>query len=243
MKCFDGKTAFVVGGTGGIGRSVCSVLAQECSKLIVHGRDEKKLIKVEKEMKDNVNIETCLVDFSEKSNISPLNFHLKQKCHDADILCMCYGPFLQKSLHEMSDFDWDFVAQNNYVLAGKIISECLRSMVEKKWGRLILIGGTRTDVIRGFRSNAAYAGAKTALEVVAKSVAMEYSKYNITCNVVLPGFVQTEYLSAELTKSLVDKSPVNALISPDKIAEAVLFLLKNNNINGTLLSIDDGWNP
>ena len=44
-------------------------------------------------------------------------------------------------------------------------------------------------------------------------------------------------------KMLIEKTPNKCLISPDEIADAVIFLISGNNINGVLFNLDSGWNP
>jgi NAD(P)-dependent dehydrogenase (short-subunit alcohol dehydrogenase family) len=116
-------------------------------------------------------------------------------------------------------------------------------MMKKQFGRIIVFGGTRTNSINGFRTNSVYGGAKTALCSLVKSVAAEYGKYGITCNGILPGFIETEYLSEETKLMLAKKMPQGKLIGAESIAETALFLLKQDAVNGVLLNVDEGWMP
>jgi NAD(P)-dependent dehydrogenase (short-subunit alcohol dehydrogenase family) len=116
-------------------------------------------------------------------------------------------------------------------------------MIKNEYGRIVVFGGTRTQTVNGFRTNAVYAGAKTALCSFVKSVAAEYGKYNITCNGILPGFVETEYITQETKELLKTKMPRKELISPKNIAETIFFVTKCRSINGALINIDEGWMP
>ena len=84
--------------------------------------------------------------------------------------------------------------------------------------------------MRSYKTNEAYAGAKTAISVLVKSVSAEYRKYGVTCNAVLPGFVN----------GAKDKSDA---ISANSVAQSAFYLIQNENLNGVLLNVDRGWQP
>jgi len=216
------KNAVVIGGTGGIGFELAKILCKNECRVCVTGRHDPC----------SQNLEFVQTDFM--SGNKPLDLTenplLKKKLNTADILCVSYGPFVQKPLHLTSAQDWQNLALFDYALAGIAVSSVLPGMMERKFGRILLFGGTRTDSIRSYKTNAAYAGAKTAISVLVKSVSAEYRKYGITCNAVLPGFVNG-------AKDKCDE------ISAVSVAESAFFLVKNENLNGVLLNVDRGWQP
>ena len=113
-------------------------------------------------------------------------------------------------------------------------------MIDRRWGRILLFGGTNTDTVRGFTSTAAYSAAKTALGVIAKSVAKAAGAYGVTCNVVCPGLTDTEYTTGELLKYNREKSPGGRPLNPNQVAKAALAVISNPSINGAILTVDDG---
>lgn len=135
------------------------------------------------------------------------------------------------------------MAMKNLAFPGALVSAVLPHMISSGWGRILLFGGTRTDTIRGFATNAAYAAAKTALASLAKSVALSYASSGITCNVICPGFIDAANLDSGTKKALAAKNPDGNLISPTDIAELAMILLKNGLYNGTVITADKGWNP
>lgn len=135
------------------------------------------------------------------------------------------------------------MAMKNLAFPGALVSAVLPHMIASRWGRILLFGGTRTDTIRGFATNAAYAAAKTALSTLAKSVAMAYASSGITCNVICPGFVDSPKVDSVAKQALAAKTPDGILISPADIAELAMMLLKNGLYNGTVVTADKGWNP
>lgn len=240
-----GKTALIIGGSGGIGKAIALQLAANGTNLIVQGSNKEKLSKLEQQIKTlgtNVKVSTIEMLFNRKTATEQLKT-LKSLQDSADILIVGFGPFLQKALHLTTDQEWDDTVYWNYTFPGQLISNSLSKMQESNFGRILVFGGTRTHFVNGFRTNAAYSGAKTALCSLVKSVSIEYASKGITCNAVIPGFVETEYLSSELIETLKNKMPQNKLISPDEIAKAALFLLESDSLNGVLLNIDSGWTP
>jgi NAD(P)-dependent dehydrogenase (short-subunit alcohol dehydrogenase family) len=111
-------------------------------------------------------------------------------------------------------------------------------MAKKGWGRILLFGGTNTDVIRGYSTSTAYSAAKTALGVIAKSVAK--SSPGVSCNVVCPGLTDTEYLGEDSLQYNREKSPGNKPLAPEDIARVCMCILENPAINGAVIPVDKG---
>lgn len=243
MESIDGKTALIIGGSGGIGSCICTALAGCGVHLIIHGGSESTPFDVLAEnLGQRVRVEKR-IQYFESNFLADFNSTpLYKDAQKADIICVCFGPFVQKALEDTDSADWGRAALN-YLLPGVIVSAALRPMIKRAWGRFLFFGGTRTDRINAFRTNAAYAGAKTALSSLVRSVALTYAAQGITCNAVLPGFTRTEYVSEAARKMLAAKMPQKKLVEPAEIADAAVFLLQNPMLNGVLLPVDGGWAP
>jgi NAD(P)-dependent dehydrogenase (short-subunit alcohol dehydrogenase family) len=115
-------------------------------------------------------------------------------------------------------------------------------MRERSYGRILLFGGTRTDSIRAYASNAAYAAAKTGLGVLVKSIAAEYSAWNIGAFLLCPGFVDTEYLSPGLRAELEQRSPGGRLLEAGSLADfgADLVAADPPIASGAIINLDGG---
>jgi NAD(P)-dependent dehydrogenase (short-subunit alcohol dehydrogenase family) len=236
--------ALVIGGSGGIGHEIAKRLSHDVSLLGIHaGSDSQKLAELIDYTEKNTKVATFIQHFSLEEGTKAFFQSFKQSAlnvflEDTDILCICFGPFLQKPVHLMTEKEWLDISFFNYTFPGFLISQALPSMMRKEFGRILVFGGTRTEYIRGFKTNAAYGGAKTALCSLVQSVSSSYASKNIRCNAILPGFVDTEYIDESQRKERIRLGA--PLISLDKIADAAVFLLKSEHISGELLRVDGG---
>lgn len=224
---FYGKKAVVVGGTGGIGLSMARLLQGAGAEVHLIGRHKV------------LGFKNTILDLDDPENI----LELTEIVRLVDILVLARGPFLQKPLHETNPEDWQNTVYANTILPGILISSVLKNMCSSSWGRILVMGGTRTNTIQGFKTNATYGAAKTALSSLVQSVAISYGDKGVRCNALCPGFVDTEYIGFEEKNELAKKNPDGKMISVDEIATAGLFLLENTVLNGVLLPVDKGWVP
>jgi NAD(P)-dependent dehydrogenase (short-subunit alcohol dehydrogenase family) len=128
----------------------------------------------------------------------------------------------------------------NLLFPGMLVSAFLPGMLERGWGRILLFGGTNTDAIRGFTTTAPYSAAKTALAVLAKSVARSACHRDVACNILCPGLTDTEYLDEAARSYNREKSPGGRALRPEEIAAFALEVLASPCLNGAVIPVDGG---
>jgi NAD(P)-dependent dehydrogenase (short-subunit alcohol dehydrogenase family) len=157
----------------------------------------------------------------------------------ADILVCAFGPFLRSPLDGMSRAEWRRMCELNLALPGYLVSSAVGGMSGRGYGRIILLGGTGTDVLRGYKTVAAYSAAKIGLGVIAKSVAESYGRSNVSCNVIVPGFVETEYLNEAEKVSFAGYTRTGRLTDPRSVAKwaAEMVCSAEGLPNGAILEL------
>ena len=249
---FSGKKALVIGGTGGIGKAVALGLAQKGAEVIVHGGSSQQRL-------DDTIAALRTICGKGEGFLLPINGPeaaagilarvsapgitaeaIQGRCSPLDILVCAWGPFKQGSLETLDRDFWQYMAESNLVFPGVLVSMAISGMVERNWGRILLFGGTNTDTIRGFSTTTAYSAVKTALGVIAKSVAKSAGSCGVTCNVLCPGLTDTEYTGEALLRYNREKSPGGKPLSAEQIANSALAILENPGFNGAVVPVDQG---
>jgi NAD(P)-dependent dehydrogenase (short-subunit alcohol dehydrogenase family) len=267
-KVFARRNALVIGGTGGIGRALARGLAERGASLIIQGGSSRQRLeaalwelRAAGAVAEGFLEQADLPGAAERILLRAGNmlaappFRQDSLAGEAsfpgrllpDILVCAWGPFKRAALEETAPEDWENLVKNNLIFPGTLISLSLNGMFKKGWGRILLFGGTNTDVLRGFTTTAAYSAAKTALGVLAKSVARSVGKAavpgsvpELTCNVICPGLTDTEYLGEAAGAYNRERSPGGRVLSPGEVAAAALAVLENPGINGAVIPIDQG---
>lgn len=242
QSTFTGKKALVVGGSGGIGRWLSKILAERGASVFFQGAHENKVARLVEEIKTaggNAEGYVYIID-----SVAEFCGFLKG-FWDFDIVVSAYGPFLQKSLATYSPQDWEHLVLHNLALPGALVSLYLPGMLQRKFGRFLFFGGTRTDTLLTYKTNAAYAAAKAGLNVLVKSLAAEGRDHNVASLLVCPGLVDSEYLDTAAREALCAKAPDGKLISAKTVAETALNLLDADPCvaSGAIISLDSGFSP
>jgi 3-oxoacyl-[acyl-carrier protein] reductase len=235
---FSGKKALIVGGTGGIGRAVALALAERGAELTVHGgSSEERLESTLRAIRERgAKGDGFLLRIEGPASAE----EIIARAPTPDILVCAWGPFKRGKLEALDREFWQNMVESNLVFPGVLVSLALRGMMERKWGRILLFGGTNTGVIRGFTSTTAYSAAKTALGVLAKSTALTAAASGVTCNVLCPGLTDTEYTTEEMLRYNSEKSPGGKPLRPEQLACTAIHILEDASLNGAVIPVDQG---
>jgi len=240
----SGRRALVVGGSGGIGAALCRELARHGASLVVHGGSSAGRLEglIDGLKRSGAEAKGFLMELEGKQGSIGRLVQALPSLGRIDILVLAFGPFLRASVARTSAEDWERLSLLDLALPGALSSALLPGMAERGWGRILLFGGTRTDSIRAYSSNAAYAAVKTGLGVLAKSLAVEGASRGVSCVLVCPGLVDTEYLTEADRVEYRARAPGGLLLSPEDLARASVQLIAADPCaaSGAIVNLDGG---
>ena len=109
-----------------------------------------------------------------------------------------------------------------------------------KWGRIINIS---TDAAHAHIANVSYAASKHAIESYSRSAAMELGKYGITVNIVVPGPIQTGYITPKIEARIATDTPLSRAGQPEDVADVIVFTASEQArwLTGQLIYVGGGW--
>ena len=237
----QGKIALVTGATRGIGRAVAEELVSKGAFVIGTATSEKGAESISAYLGENGN--GLVLNVADQASFVAVLEQIKQEFGDIDILVNNAGITRDNLLMRMKDEEWFDILQTNLSSVYHLSKAMLRTMMKKRFGRIINIGSVVGSMGNAGQTN--YCAAKAGLIGFSKALAKEVASRGITVNVVAPGFIatdMTEVLSEELKNNLLTQIPAGRLGEPKDIAKAVAFLASEDAsyINGTTLHVNGG---
>jgi 3-oxoacyl-[acyl-carrier protein] reductase len=154
------------------------------------------------------------------------------------------GPAGRVPLAEIDLAEWNDVLAVNLTGALLCCQSVLPAMVQRQFGRIVLIGSLAGRTMPRIAS-AGYVAAKSALAGLARSIVSEYSRHGITANTICPGRIITEMTGpAEMpaNQAALERIPLGRLGTPEDIARVVEFVLRLDSgfINGAIIDVNGG---
>lgn len=246
----ENKVALITGAYGGMGRASARLFVQEGASVVLAGRKEEKGRALEKEINDaggkamfvklDVTDQTQWEDAVQKTKETFGALHILVNIVGSNELSMIPNVDLDK---------WNeiFEINVNSVIIG--VQACAQLMKDSGGGSIINIGSV-AGITGNFSS--AYSSSKWALEGLSRSIAYTLADWGIRCNVIQPGFIETDMTSGmmnnPLAKKLMGKTLDNTILlrrvgKAEEIGHAVLFLASDESsyITATDIVVDGGW--
>lgn len=250
MGRFDGRVAFVTGGSRGIGKGIVQLFAQEGAKVAFIDLNEEALADTTNELREKgYKVYSKIANVTDAEQVEQAFKEVKDTFGSVDILVNNAGIIRDNLLFKMTDSDWQTVMDVHLKGSFNAARAAQKYMVEQKYGRIINISSTSA---LGNRGQANYAAAKAGLQGFTKTLAIELGRYGITANSVAPGFIETEMTKEtaarigisfeDLIKHSVAGIPVGRSGKPEDIANAVAFFAdeKSSFVNGQVIYVAGG---
>lgn len=240
----EGKIALVTGASRGIGRAIAMELAHRGATIAVNFRSSVGAAEdLRKEIHQmGCNCELFQENISDRQEARKLIHDVVDCFHGIDILVNNAGITRDRSIRKMTDEDWAEVIDTNLNSIFYCTSAALPTMIDHKYGRIVSIASFVGQA--GNFGQANYAASKAGIIGLTKVLALELARYNITANVVAPGFTETEMVSAIPTtviEQILARIPLRRLALPAEIAKAVAFLVcEGDYITGQQINVNGG---
>ena len=240
----SGKVAIVTGGSRGIGFATAKILSENGAKVIITGKDKKRLEKATSEISGSIGI---IGDIRNTQDVKNVVSKTVKKFGRIDILVNNAGIFPKiKQLHKIEDNEWDEVLDVNLTGQFRFTREVI-PYLQKTSGSIINISSDAgLKAYQGFNADA-YSASKAALIILTKCWALEYSKDKIRVNCICPGVVDTDmtkpFLKTEKDKEFINNEhPIGRIGQPDEIGKAVLYFASDDAswTTGAILTVDGG---
>ena len=202
----QGKIALVTGATRGIGRAVAEELVSKGAFVIGTATSEKGAESISAYLGEKGK--GLVLNVADQASIDAVLEQIKQEFGDIDILVNNAGITRDNLLMRMKDDEWFDILQTNLSSVYHLSKAMLRTMMKKRFGRIINIGSVVGSMGNAGQTN--YCAAKAGLIGFSKALAKEVASRGITVNVVAPGFIatdMTDVLSEELKNKILTQIP------------------------------------
>lgn len=230
---FVSRSILVTGGNRGIGLAIAQRLAADGHKVAVTHRGSgapEGLFAVECDVTDNDAVDRAFKEVEEHQG-------------PVEVLVSNAGLSADAFLMRMTEEKFEKVINANLTGAFRVAQRASRSMQRNKFGRMIFIGSVSGSW--GIGNQANYAASKAGVIGMARSIARELSKVNVTANVVAPGYIDTDMtraLDERIQEGALQFIPAKRVGTAAEVAGVVSFLASEDAsyISGAVIPVDGG---
>jgi citronellol/citronellal dehydrogenase len=236
---FQDKIVFVTGGGSGIGYTIAQKFLELGATVYIASRKQERIDKAVEELKAFGNVIGTTMDIRDETQIEAVAQQIKAGNGRLDILINNAGGQFPTAAEMMSPNGFRAVINNNLngtFLVTQIMAKTF--FIPQKEGNI-------TNIYRGFPGMAHTGAARAGVDNLTKSLAVEWSRFNIRVNAIAPGIIQSSGLDqypAAFLQGINKKIPMKRTGTVDEVAWPTLFLASplSSYVTGETLYVDGG---
>jgi 3-oxoacyl-[acyl-carrier protein] reductase len=245
MGLLDGRVALVTGGSRGLGRALCRVLAREGAAVAFnYSRSEDEAQAALADLRAaGAKASAFRVSVLDKPGLDAMVKGIEAELGPVDILINNAGVGQVVPLALMEEADWDRMLDTHVKGAFLATQAVLRGMVRQKRGSVLNIGSLAG--VKMLQAPVHYCTAKAALKGFTEGLAKEVGRYGIRVNCLAPGVLEagvSEYLPPAKREQYLQHCAVGRTGTLEEVAEVAAFLVSDRNsyMNGATVLVDGG---
>lgn len=249
----DGKVALITGATGSLGAAISRAFAANGADLAIVGRRVEALDTLQSQIITKYG-KKCLkiaADVTKEEDVAKMVAETVDEFGKIDILVTAHGSNL---LHPAIDYplqDFERILQINALSVFLCNREVGKIMIRQNKGKIVNISSIRGQFAAAANA-VAYSASKAAVNMITKSLACEWAKYNITVNAVAPAMITGMHmrtpdgeqinLDPKVLEGIARRTPMKRLATPEDIVGTVLYLASpaSDFVTGQIIYVDGG---
>jgi NAD(P)-dependent dehydrogenase (short-subunit alcohol dehydrogenase family) len=246
----ESKVALITGGYGGMGRASARLFAKEGATVFVAGRSEERGDALVKEINGaGGKAHFVELDVVKQELWDAAVVQVREQAGALHILMNIVGSNALVRFPTVDIDEWNKIFEINVTGTLRGIQTCAPLIKESGGGSIVNIGS-----VAGITGNfsTGYSSSKWALEGLSRSAAYVYADWGIRCNVIQPGWIETDLTASMSSNPIMKKIQTSAMNNTvllrrsgkaDEIAYTALFLASDESsyITGTDIVVDGGW--
>lgn len=225
-----GRVAYVTGGMGGIGTSICRALHDRGHKVIAGcgpSRDYDKWLS--EQAQDGYKFYASVGNVGDWDSTVEAFDKVKAEHGNPDILVNNAGITRDGLFRKMSQDDWSAVINTNLNSLFNVTKQVVDGMLDKQWGRVVNISSVNGQ--KGQFGQTNYSTAKAGIHGFTMALAQELASKGVTVNTVSPGYIGTDMVKAirpDVLEKIVATIPVKRLGTPEEIGSVISWIASDD---------------